>query len=50
MNGDTENLILEILRRMQPDMAIVREDMRDVKTYLSSIEARQAHSTVDYGT
>jgi tetrahydromethanopterin S-methyltransferase subunit G len=50
MNESTENLVLEILRRMQADMAILRDDMRDVKTRLSSIEGRLAHSSADHAT
>jgi hypothetical protein len=50
MHDSTENLVLEILRRIQADVAILREDMRDVKTRLSSIEARLAHSGADYAT
>jgi predicted nucleic acid-binding Zn-ribbon protein len=50
MNDTTESLVVEILRKLQADMSIMREDIRDIKTRLSSIEARLAHPHADYAT
>ena len=50
MNDTTENLVIEILRKLQGEMSIMREDIRDIKVRLSSIEARLAHAHADYAT
>jgi predicted nucleic acid-binding Zn-ribbon protein len=50
MNDTTESLVIEILRKLQGEMSILREDIRDIKARLSSIEARLAHSHADYAT
>jgi hypothetical protein len=40
MNDTTESLVIEILCKLQGEMSILREDIRDIKARLSSIEAR----------
>jgi predicted nuclease with TOPRIM domain len=50
MNDTTESLVVEILRKLQGEMSIMREDIRDIKVRLSSIEARLAHAHGDYAT
>jgi predicted nuclease with TOPRIM domain len=50
MSDTTESLVIEILRKLQGEMSIMREDIRDIKVRLSSIEARLAHTHADYAT
>ena len=50
MKDTTESLVIEILRKLQGEMSIMREDIRDIKARLSSIEARLAHAHADYAT
>ncbi len=38
MSTETENLVVEILRRIQSDLASVKLDMVDIKHRMSSIE------------
>jgi hypothetical protein len=42
MTDETENLLLEILRRIQADMATVRFDLVDLKHRISMIERNTA--------
>ncbi len=39
MTGNVENLILEHLRAIRADVAIVKDDVREVKQRLTSLEA-----------
>lgn len=41
MTESVENLILEHLRAVRADLASVREDVREVKNRLSTLEAGQ---------
>ena len=42
MTGETENLVIEILRRLQGDMAELKSGQQDVRHRLSLIETRLA--------
>jgi ubiquinone biosynthesis protein UbiJ len=42
MTESVENLILEHLRAIRADVAAVREDVREIKQRLSSLEAAKA--------
>jgi hypothetical protein len=38
MTGETENFVLEILKRMQGDMALMREEMRGMRVEMGGIK------------
>ena len=38
MTDNTENLVLEILRRMQGDLTAIRADVADLKVRMSAME------------
>lgn len=41
MTAETENLILEILKRIQADQSESRQELRDIKLRLASLENAQ---------
>lgn len=38
MTGDTEDLVIQILRRMQTDLSAVREDIGTLKLRMTALE------------
>ena len=42
MTEQTENLMLEILRRIQSDMGTIRDDIREIKTRLTLMDENLA--------
>lgn len=49
MTEQTENLVLEILRRIQGDQAAMRDDIRDIKTRLTLMDENLAGVHRDMG-
>ena len=47
MTGETENLVLEILKKIQSDLAYVRQDVGDLKLRNASIENHLASLHLD---
>lgn len=42
MDSETTRLALDLLRAIQADLDAMREDMREIKRYLTSLEASVA--------
>jgi hypothetical protein len=42
MSGNVENLVLEHLRAIRTDMASMKDDVRDIKSRVNTLEAGQA--------
>ena len=38
MTGDTESVVLEILKRVQNDLTLVRDDLRSLRSEMSSLK------------
>ena len=47
MTEDTENLVLEILKKIQSDVAFVRQDVNDLKIRTASVENHLAAFHLD---
>lgn len=47
MSEDTENLVLEILKKIQHDLSFVRQDVSDLKLRNASIENHLASLHLD---
>ncbi len=38
MNNETDNLVLEHLRRIRDDLSMLKDDMHDLKSRMSAVE------------
>ena len=47
MNAETESLVLDHLRAIRADMGAVRDDVRDLRQRVSSMERHLAHIRSD---
>jgi len=47
MTEDTTNLVLEILKKIQSDVAFVRQDVNDLKNRMASVESHLAALHLD---
>lgn len=49
MTVETETLMMEILRKIQTDVATVKTDLREIKTRVGQVELRLAQFEVHLG-